>query len=250
MANRRGRRFWLLPLVIATHLGIGIAMYASGIWGIERLDGSRRFGEIGVMAPPPPPAGGGSPPAAVRRAIEPKVHRKITPALVQPVPKQKDEKLAGLLSGTEEGRGIAGTGKGIGTGSGDGPCTSPPCGDLDGLGDLKVPEVPRPPAISTLTPTEIAERRIFGETQIEPSQDDRADMSDANKRVVSGTFQIAVSATGVVTGVQIIKTTGYPEYDRRLVAAMYNWRYRPYSIDGTAQPFRGMIRFDYKLGRR
>jgi len=45
-----------------------------------------------------------------------------------------------------------------------------------------------------------------------------------------------------------VRSTGYSDYDDRLVEAIHGWRYRPYMINGTAQPFTGIVQFDFKLG--
>jgi TonB family protein len=53
-----------------------------------------------------------------------------------------------------------------------------------------------------------------------------------------GMFKVCVAATGEVTGVGILRSTGEPALlDDPWIATMKRWRYRPYTVDGRPVPF-------------
>src|SRR5437660_7084377 len=111
MASRK--RFWLVTVSMAAHLGVGIGLYASGVWRIERLDAGRGpFSGVGVLMPPPPPPAGGSPPANAQK-FEHHLKKKLAP-VVQPTEHAEKVDLHSLFTSTET------DGRGLGNGHGPG----------------------------------------------------------------------------------------------------------------------------------
>jgi TonB family protein len=49
---------------------------------------------------------------------------------------------------------------------------------------------------------------------------------------VKGTVRLCVNLTGSVTDAMLTEATGYGEYDRKLIAAVRDWRFRPYVVNG------------------
>src|SRR5689334_19335252 len=53
------RKTWLVTISIAGHAAIGVGLFASGIWKLEKLESDSRMTSIGIMVPTM--ASGGSP---------------------------------------------------------------------------------------------------------------------------------------------------------------------------------------------
>jgi TonB family protein len=62
---------------------------------------------------------------------------------------------------------------------------------------------------------------------------------------VKGTVRLCVDTAGSVTESMLTEETGYDEYDKKLVAAVRNWRFRPYVIDGKAYAVCSTAEFVY-----
>jgi TonB family protein len=90
-------------------------------------------------------------------------------------------------------------------------------------------------------------RRISGETDIQPSDETQSLMIFEGVTGVSGTIALCVSPSGVVAEERMWKSTGYDDYDEKLLAAVHEWRYRPYLHDGTPVPVCSTVEFKYKL---
>jgi TonB family protein len=107
-----------------------------------------------------------------------------------------------------------------------------------------VPAVAAPDPIE-VSPSELAGRRIAGEKQIEPDDDTRAEMIRAHKDRVIGSFKICIDREGKMENVRVVKSTGFPAYDRKLKRKMMEWRYEPYTSHGKPVPMCGVVTFIY-----
>lgn len=78
-------------------------------------------------------------------------------------------------------------------------------------------------------------------------------MSRAKKALIAtrggqaiGSFRISVDATGAVTSVTAVKSTGYAAYDDKIVSEMRSWVFSPYLIDGKPRSVYTAITFVYR----
>lgn len=76
--------------------------------------------------------------------------------------------------------------------------------------------------------------RISGESQIRPPDSVQAKMMGKAERRAVGTVHLCVDRAGAVRSLRVLRSTGYDEYDQRLISRMRDWRYRPYRLSGGA----------------
>jgi len=204
------------------------------------------------------------PPAAAKRPI--------AKGRTQPpdVPEIEEPKTGGEVGTESPGPTAGGTGTG-GAGLGADPCPAPPCDtraavtpppvcgngleesgeacddgnrrDGDGCSASCTKEL-RP---VNLAPRIVATLRLAGENQIQPPAHVRSQMVRDGAQRVRGVFQLCIDTTGRVAAVQQRKSTGYDDYDQRLVSAMRQWRYRPYTSNGQPVPVCTSVDFVYVM---
>jgi TonB family protein len=68
---------------------------------------------------------------------------------------------------------------------------------------------------------------------VQPGKQTRAAMLQAGVSSVKGTVRLCVDTAGAVTELMLTESTGYDEYDRKLLSAVRSWRFRPYAVNGT-----------------
>jgi protein TonB len=243
------RRTVLVVVSILAHLAIGVGLFASGIWKLERLESDHRIAAIGVMTPSQ--AAGGSPadlPEPKLRKKQVEVEKKIVKNVQwdRRVEKTDVKAVATTAGGTGNGDG---EGKGDRDGDGDSItdelCAVPPC---TGTG-TGVPPPPKPPVqkTHTVTPTVMSALRISGQTQIQPPEHVREHIRDNRKARVVGSVKLCIDARGAITSATMLGTTGYRDYDERLVGAVRGWRYRPFLVNGTPAPACSVVSFVYSI---
>lgn len=105
---------------------------------------------------------------------------------------------------------------------------------------LPGPEVetgPRPP----LAPDRLAGLRISGKSGIYPEDITVAQMQRLVAGSITSSFQLCLDASGAVTGVVMLESSGFPRYDARVQREMQGWRFEPYRVRGrpvaTCAPF-------------
>ena len=236
------RRIIILASV-ALHAGLVFAFLVAGLWRIERVEAGRLSVSIGVPLPPPPaPSGGASPtkaPTITRKKI---VHvltqREEHPADTKPV------ETVTTTPGTGDGSG-SGSGDGSGDSTDTGTCTEN-CGPGGGSGSA-APIVEKKQTQTMVPPTVLRGMRIAGETQIHPSDVVKTAMLHEGHERSTAVFKTCVGPAGEVTSVSMLKSSGYAEYDGELVAALRDWRYKPYQIGGEAVPVCGIVTFIYEI---
>ena len=120
-------------------------------------------------------------------------------------------------------------------------------------GDYPPPPPPPPPpkgaatAAPTVVPqTVLTELRISGEVAVQPSDETKLKIERDGKAKLVASYKVCVSEAGLVSSVKALKTTGYPDYDAKLEAAIRKWRFRPYMINGKAVPVCTAVTFIYK----
>jgi len=234
-----------LKLVIGSvvlHVVVALVLWAQSVWKIDQLDRGRdRLADLAVLDMPAPPQGS---PATPKPASEiPKKHvvhepRQPTKRDVKP----PDETPPG------DGKDKIGTDEPI-----TGHCENPPCGLDEQKKDEPKPEPkPEPPPVKVkkmkiVRPPDLEHIRIFGDTQVHPSEVDKMAMIRAGNPRTTAQFLLCIDERGAVASVKMQRSSGYPDYDARLSAAMHAWRYRPYMVDGEAQPACSTVTFDYRM---
>lgn len=251
VATLMSRRTWLVSVSIVGHLAIGVGLFASGIWELERLESDHRIAAIGVMTQSQ--AGGGGPGDLPEQKLEKKKkeqepEKKIVKDVQWDPKAKKPEVEEKSTTGTGGGEGDeVGPGKDVGPPGNDttnGTCALPPCGTAP----PPKPATPPPaPKAQLIPPSVMGPLRISGETQIHPPRTVKnAILGDGKNRVV-GTVKVCIGKDGAITSVSTLSSTKYPEYDAQLLASVRTWRYRPYMIDGVPQPACSPVSFVYTI---
>jgi len=263
--NRR----WLISVSLFAHLGLGIVLFATGVWRIEKLDGGRADLALAVMLPPAEQEGG---PKAGEKPKDP-VAKKDKRVVKVSQPERKDLEAKAIttsLPGIGEGSGSgSGAGSGSGSGTSPSPCDHDCIGDtiqgpVCGNGVVETGETcddgnltngdgcstscrGEPPKVNVLPPTVFQGLRISGETQIQAPNVVKTQMMRDRKDRVLGTLKVCIATDGGISSVSVAASTTYPEYDARLVAAARGWRYRAYLVNGRPMPACSAVTFVYTI---
>jgi len=259
---------WLIAVSGVAHLAVGVGLFVSGVWHLERVHADPVHHEITVPVLLPEPSGGRMSGADV--PPPPKPHPRPAKGMVQPAAKPVDPTPPDPDQGT-----TTGPGKGSGDPNNPDSCTencgeakaaAPVCGngsveateqcddgntlDGDGCSSTCRIEVPPPkpkPAIAQVLPSVLQGLRISGETQLHPSEATQSSMIRSGKSGASGTVRVCISTDGDVASATMAKPTTYDEYDATILAAVKNWRYRPYTLDGMPVPACSFVTFHYRI---
>lgn len=101
--------------------------------------------------------------------------------------------------------------------------------------------LPPPPSKGKRPPIAMAQRkfvtlmegrRIVGERRIVPDDATKSEIAQYRASKITGTFRLCLDEAGHVESVLPMRSTGFPAYDRDLLAKMSLWKYSPYTIDG------------------
>ena len=270
-------RRWLIPVSIVAHTAIGIALFVTGVWRLERLEPGRVDVALGVMLPPSEPEGGPPPGAkpkeAVKKRDETPVKKKVEETVQLEEKKLETAPVPAVASteiGTGEGSGSGtgtGTGTGSGSGSGSGSCVGdacvpgsggdPECGNNlletgEGCDDGNLTDGDGCSKVCTkekiiVPPTVMQGLRISGDTQIQAPETVKTEMlRDGRDRTVA-TLKVCIAVDGGISSVSVLGTTKYPAYDAKLVAAVRGWRYRAYLVNGRPMPACSTVTFVYTI---
>jgi len=263
-------RRWLVAVSVAAHLCILIGVFVTGVWRLDQLERGQTRTRLDGWHPPPPPEpapSGGPVSVALPTDFKPKEHKKeIVKSPRQPEPPdEKPQPEIGQGSGVGSGSGSgSSTDKGTCTENcGPGPAADPVCGNNsveageqcddgnlvsgDGCSATCRIEVRPPPPPATVLPTVLQGLRISGETQVHPSSMTQTQMAHDGVRRVDGTVKLCISGDGAVTQTRMLGTTGYSAYDALLLAAVHDWRYRPYLLGNRAVPACSTVHFVYTI---
>ena len=64
--------------------------------------------------------------------------------------------------------------------------------------------------------------------------------------ICGGAFKLCLSAAGQISSVTMIKSTGFPAYDNKILQTMRGeWKYKPFAINGKAVPVCTSVTFIY-----
>jgi hypothetical protein len=100
------------------------------------------------------------------------------------------------------------------------------------------PPPPPPPGIPrNIPPTELEGRRTAGDKAITPDAATAAAIAKSKKKVVAS-FNMCIDANGAVAAVTVLKSSGFPAYDKRIETTMRDtWKYKPADPVCTAVTF-------------
>jgi protein TonB len=244
----RGRRRlgrWIRVAIAASavaHVGVGAALIVSAWWKIEKLSVEDRqvaIASFGMPTAAPPPLAGEQRNktrrelARVREATQPRQNDAETP-----------EDGGGDGSATGHANGLAG-------GEGDDPDAPNAllgCAGLECLGDQAPPEPRKTPAKPPVIPESMLKGHLIsGETQIHAPREVKLAMTRAGVDRLRAAVKLCIDAEGAVESTRLLRSTGYSDYDRRLLAGVRRWRYRPYRIGGEAVAVCTAVQFVYLL---
>ncbi|ACY18504.1 energy transducer TonB [Haliangium ochraceum] len=250
VAKTPQRRRWkslLISFSIILHAAGLVALLIYGFWVIEKLPLPKREVTIAVAPPPPPPP---PPPAPSKKKVEtkpdPKIKRVKPMDTTQPVDKKVEDEdveieivedygIEGGVEGGVAGGMIGGVVGGVLEGVPGGVIEAPP-----------PPPPPPPPAKPAVVPQVAVEaKRIAGEKSIQPDDTVKIQMQrDGKSRVVS-TYRMCLTKAGTIASINMVKSSGYPDYDRKINSKMREWRYQPFIVNGEPSPVCTMITFIY-----
>jgi len=246
MAMASRRTAFILGSVLL-HAGLGIGVVASGVWNIERLDGTFRSNMgLAVMLPPPPAAGGAPelPDVQVVKKVKKVVKDTVQPTVQQDLPNKPAE--VPTTAGSGDG---SGSGPGSGSSGDLGTCLVD-CGPGSGSGSAAPPVKWDPPKHDEETfvpPNVLTMMRTSGSTQIHPSDVTKIAMQRDGRTRTTGVAKVCVSEGGAVTHVSMLQSTKYPAYDASLIEGIRSWTYHPYTAKGRNVKVCGTVTFVYGM---
>lgn len=259
--NPRGRaRTIVITTSVIVHAAAVAVLAIWAMWRIDKLDVEAPGTRVNAFILPRDSGGGGRPKVELRaRQVEEKVVKVKPAVVVQPekeVPKERivteaevDGATALGTDGTAPGNGMGGDGKGAGKPDGP-PCEGVKClgGGTGGGGDEEKKLVcakgetlidgkcVKEKKVEVISPDVAKGLRKSGNDQIPAPTSVRTQMMRASKTKAVGTLKLCLDARGRVERVQVLKSTGYDEYDELLQKEMRAWRYEPYKVDGEGVP--------------
>lgn len=249
-ARDTGRRgLWIRIGIAASalaHIGVGTALLVSAWWKIDKLSIDERpvaLASIGFATSAPPPLAG------ERRE---RVHRELKRIRDTAQPQKEKPDRQADSGGSGDANGSA---DGVPGGQGDDPNATSNvlgCSGLDCLPGDAPPPPPKedPPKPPPLVPEHMLKGHLVaGETQIQAPRAVKLAMARAGKRRVIGAVKLCIDRAGAVSSSRLVKSTGYPSYDRALLAGVRGWRYRPYRMGGKAVAVCTAVQFIYILHR-
>lgn len=109
--------------------------------------------------------------------------------------------------------------------------------DADDAGD--------PAQVPIVASEQLSRARVAGEKYIFPDDDVKAAIQRSSVHELAVPVLTCVDETGRPALVALLKSSGYPSYDRDLAGGVARWRYRPIVVDGHAASVCGVVIFAY-----
>ena len=88
--------------------------------------------------------------------------------------------------------------------------------------------------------------RVVGHDTIEPDETTKLKLARAGVHQVIATVKLCLTAAGSVKSLRMLKSSGYPPYDRKIQSKMRTWKHRPYLDDGKPIPVCTPVTFIYR----
>jgi protein TonB len=247
VAKTTKRRRWkslLISISVAVHAVALVALMIRGFWVIEKLPLPKREVTVAVAPPPPPPP---PPPAPSKKVeIKPDKVKRVKPMdATQPVDKPiapeevdveivEDVGVEGGVEGGVAGGMIGGVVGGVLEGVPGGVIDEPP------------PPPPAPEKPRVVAQVAMETQRISGEAKPQPDDSTKIQMQRDGKSQIEARYMLCLTKAGTIKSINQSKSSGYPEYDRKLQSTMSEWRYRPYVVNGEPVEVCSPITFIYK----
>ena len=243
--SRRVRNVVITTSVVV-HAAAITLLAIGAMWQIDKLEVQDSPVRAAFMMPAPPPAGGSPPATAALVPVKVK-ERKTKPT--EPTQPKIDEdpddpieeiktETTGSGTGTGTGTGTARTGDGDGDDTGgDGDCNEEPCGEdtTKKVEKKKIEKKDR--GTETIDQGTATRLRISGNDQIAAPNSVRQQMMRIEKQKVIGTVKLCVGTDGRVDSAKIARSTGYDDYDDKLLSEMRAWKYQAYQHEGEPTRF-------------
>jgi TPR repeat protein len=116
---------------------------------------------------------------------------------------------------------------------------------LPAIDDLVNPGIGAGHAPPNVAPTTLEAYRIAGERNIVPDDATKTEISRARKTRLIGSYKLCLTSSGRIRTVTRLKSTGFAEYDQRLMQKIRDWRYRPFMLNGAPTPVCTAVTFIY-----
>ncbi|WP_428267738.1 TonB family protein [Haliangium sp.] len=238
-ASRGRHRSLLMGASITVHAAVAVGMLVHGFWQIERLAMPSHELRVAVqpaLAPPPPPSA-----PSVKRQVPPSSVRVRPRDTTQPVTAEVDDQDV-IVSDD--------VGSSIGVPSGQ-PGGVPHIGIETGPSLLPVVEITPPPALPARTeprvvkPTVVEGQRVAGNARIAPDQEVKLQMARDGRERIQAVVKMCLDRSGEVSSTQIVRSSGFADYDAKLRREMRSWVYRPYLAGGEPVPVCTTVTFIY-----
>ena len=114
--------------------------------------------------------------------------------------------------------------------------------EAGGFDTAPVVEVVKPKQVA---PSAIKQNRVSGTEQIQPPDADKNQISRDRKSRIIAVAKICLNESGGVSTARVIKSSGYPGYDRKIQSTMRSWRYKPFRVNGKPTPVCSTVTFVY-----
>jgi TonB family protein len=257
---------WLIAVSGVAHLAVGVGLFASGVWRIERLHADPL--KLTLRQPLSLPAPSSGPVAAQIPEIPPKPRRVIVKEPTQPVPRPPETPATSTDSndnpGPDNGSDATTDIDTCTENCGAPTAAAPVCGDgsvdasegcddgnttgADGCSSTcQLEPKPRPSPTALVPPNVLQGLRISGETQIHPNAITQNSMIREGASRVQGILKVCLATDGSVASVSMLRSTKYDAYDATLLSSVRDWRYRPYLLNGTPVPACSTVTFHYTM---
>ncbi|HEY4055325.1 MAG TPA: hypothetical protein VGM39_01910 [Kofleriaceae bacterium] len=112
-----------------------------------------------------------------------------------------------------------------------------------------LPPTPRHPEVSVpqvVEPTLLEGHRIVGNKNVVPDRDTMRFIHDHGVGPVVTSVRICLDPSGVPEQIAPLSPSCFPRYEDAIVAAMHDWRYSPYQVNGVAVPVCTAVSFLYR----
>lgn len=228
------------------HLLLGGLLVAMGFWEISEIGRPNR-GVAMASTSMPAFSGGAEKPAGkkVERA------RKLVRESRQPSERPQEDSKTGSDSDAPGEAGEGGDPDATGDGQpGPGSLGTELCLDPSRCG-VDMPSIPKAkdptPEAKLLPPTVLIElKRVAGDSQIQPPTSTQNAMRQRNEDRALAVVKMCLDTQGQVSRAGLVKSSGYSEYDAKLLSKMRSWRYRPYRAAGVSIAICTHVTFIYK----
>jgi len=251
-AKQRKRPKWvglLLAISVSAHAVAGTALVIRSLWVIDKLTPpeARPILSLGPPPPPPPPKGKSKTESLKDKVVK---RQKITD-MVQPDEKPEEIKPEELAASNDDNEGEdfgveGGVEGGVAGGVVGGVLGGVPGGTLGGTSIAPPPPPPEPEKPQVVPQVVLKEYRISGEKDIEPPDEVKNLMVKQAETKTVATVKMCLNKGGSVESVRVLKSSGYKEYDDKIVRKMKQWKYRPFKVNEKAVPVCTSVTFIYR----